>query len=127
MAGTVTVTYPTVSDRVARPIQKISVAWIADGSGNANGTTIFVSGRIVRFVTIPSATAVPTASYDVTLEDENGIDVLEGGAANRSQSSAEQISVATLKALGLDNKLQPKVAAAGAGGAGTIEIYVAPS
>ncbi len=69
-----------------------SFGWTSDASGNVVATINDMDGTLVRAVTIPSDGATsPTANYDVTFSDSDGIDLLSGLGANRSQSTAENI------------------------------------
>jgi hypothetical protein len=56
----------------------------ADTDGNAIGTTV-VHGFVVRAVTLPSAIAStrPTAAFDCTLLDQDGVDVMGGSMGDR--------------------------------------------
>ena len=69
-----------------------SLNWTSDASGNVVATINDMDGTLVRAVTVPSDGATsPTANYDVTFSDSDGIDLLSGLGANRSQSTAENI------------------------------------
>ena len=50
--------------------------------------------------TIPGAVTAPTALYDVTLDDTNGMDVFGGKLTNRSDTAKEQVLPAIGGALG---------------------------
>ena len=90
MAGTVTQTH------VKRgPIGVITLtitADAADGSVPNTALTQKISGRIIALETNPGATA-PTDNYDITLEDGDGHDVLEGVGANRDTATTEKANV----------------------------------
>lgn len=69
------------------------INWVADdadGSVPSVESDSDIFGFIVRVVTNPGATA-PTADYDVTLTDEDGVDVLGGEGVDRSASVSEHI------------------------------------
>lgn len=86
MAGTVTIAY---SD--SRPgVHSVIWTWTSDASGDVNGTdTKALSGRAIRFVTNPGATA-PTDNYDVVVNDSDGADVAAGCLADRDTANTEQ-------------------------------------
>lgn len=129
MAGSVTITYQD-----HRTVKWIQWAWTSDASGDVSGTeTVVVSGQILRVVTIPDDTAAPTASYDVTLEDEDNVDILYGAGADRSATDAESLvplqtddkaSPANVPIpVPFDGKLELKIVNAGNAKQGTVKLY----
>lgn len=71
---------------------KIKFAWVSDdAAGTASGATTFeVVGIPKQFVTVPSGGGTaPTAAYDITLKDEDGVDILNGLGADRSAAATE--------------------------------------
>jgi hypothetical protein len=67
----------------ARGTTKITLGWTSIADGSAAGTTERVTGEIVRVVFIPGTGGdKPSDNYDLTLLDENGVDVLSGLGAN---------------------------------------------
>jgi len=68
------------------------LAWTSNSSGYVTSARARgVRGILDRVVFVPDATAVPTAAYDVTLKDAQGIDVLSGNGANLSATVAKSI------------------------------------
>ena len=82
----------------------ITVDWTADSADGSVPNTDLVAavealgdvpvafrleGWIEKIVTNPG-TPAPTADYDITLEDPEGVDVLGGAGADRSDTDAEQ-------------------------------------
>jgi len=61
----------------------------ADGAGNA----IKVVGTLTHVTFTPSATVAPSASYDVVVVDEAGLDVLVGLGANLSASATTTVAI----------------------------------
>lgn len=49
-----------------------------------------INGWIIRVETNPGSTA-PTANYDITLTDQDGLDVMGGVLANRSATATEHV------------------------------------
>lgn len=89
MAASITFTY----DRGPGPVKRIIADWTsaADGSATAT-TTVKASGRLVKGTTDPGATA-PTDNYDITVKDDEGVDVLaacQTGLADRDTANSEE-------------------------------------
>ena len=124
MAGTCTVT--TDSDKNTL---RVKWTWLSNGSGILSGEgAIRVTGIIsgVRF--IPDTTDKPDNLYDVTILDENGVDVIIGVGANAPQlvtatgnyrtpvtTDSQYVSL-------FEATLTPTIAAAGAAKVGVIEM-----
>ena len=120
-AGTVTITEETYGT-----IKKIKFAWTSgDGAedGTASGqTTHAYSGKILGLATDPGSPA-PTALYDITVTDEDGMDVLMGGGADRSATVTEYVLSSSLGAVAND-KLTINVSAAGTNTKGVAYLYI---
>ena len=65
------------------------VDWTSATDGSATAA-VTLDGVIHKFVTNPGATA-PSANYDITLVDEDGIDIAQGLLANRHTSNSEEV------------------------------------
>lgn len=128
MAGTVSVASITHrSGRVA------VVSWTSDASGDATGT-VDLGGQIVKVTTNP--TDSPTDNYDITLVDDDGIDVALGLLSNRDVTNSEEVYLfkqVTLSGTGSDAGAVPvyhsgpvtfTVANAGATKSGVVRIYM---
>lgn len=90
MAGTV-----TQGHTKRGPIGCVTLTVTADAvdaSVPNTSLTTRISGRLVALETDPGSTA-PSANYDITLEDANGHDVLQGVGANRAAASTEKVAV----------------------------------
>lgn len=90
MAGTVTETHTARG-----PIGCVTLAIVADASDGSVPSTALVtkiSGRLLALETDPGATA-PTSNYDIVINDQNGIDVLQGVGANRHTSTTEKVPI----------------------------------
>jgi hypothetical protein len=70
----------------------LAVTAHTDGSVTAYPLTKKFSGRLLALETDPGATA-PTANYDLTITDANGLDVLQGVGANRHTSNTEMAAI----------------------------------
>lgn len=122
-AGTVTITEETHGS-----LKKITFAWLSGTgaeSGTASGeTTGAYNGVIERLVTVPGAGAdAPTDNYDLTVLDEDDVDVLVGAGANRSTSATQQVLGSSLGVVAND-KLTLNVTNAGDANTGTVYVYL---
>lgn len=81
------------NDALEHPAFKLSLAWTSDASGNVSGIpALNISGVLSRVTFIPAAGGVaPTALYDVTLLDDDGVDVLAGLGIDRSATLKESV------------------------------------
>jgi len=115
-------------------VVKHTFDWVSSGGGAATVPSgLAITGKIERVVFIPSASAIPTTLYDVTLTDENGIDVLAGQGANLSETTASSVCPGTALKDGttvgvvqtvVDGILTLNVTNAGASKAGQVILYV---
>lgn len=89
MAGTVTITHYQLGN-----IRRINFAIVADASGGSVPDTVLprFQGRLLALHTNPGATA-PTDNYDITVEDGDGMDRLQGVGMNRDTANSEQVPV----------------------------------
>jgi len=119
-AGTVVITEETFGT-----IKKIKFAWTSTAGGAASDTTVNAySGKILGLATVPGAAPdAPTPDYDITVTDEDGMDVLMGGGANRHTTNTEYVLSTSLGAVAND-KLTINVAAAGAAKKGVAYLYI---
>lgn len=108
--------------------------WLSDASGNATlPSWLAVSGQIERVVFIPSSSVAPTSLYDVTLTDEDGVDVLAGQGANLSATLKSSVkpgiplkdgtTTSTVPTV-VDGILTLNVSNAGDSKGGTVLVYV---
>ena len=118
MAGNLTITYGET-----RTMRRVTLDWTSDASsGDVSGvTTQELSGIIERVTFIPDAGGTqPSDLYNVTIEDENGIDMLDGDGADLSNSAASIVE----PSIAIDDKLELKVDSAGNYKGGTIVLYL---
>lgn len=89
MAGTVTITHYALGN-----VRRINFSVVADASNGSVPDTVLpkFQGRLLGLHTNPGATA-PTANYDITIEDGDGLDRLQGVGANRHTTTSEQVPV----------------------------------
>jgi len=121
-AGTVTILEETYGT-----IKKIKFSWTSgDGGedGTASGQTTYAySGKILGLATDPDGVAIPTDNYDITMTDEDGMDVLMGGGADRDTANTEYVLSTSLGAVAND-KLTINIAAAGTNKKGIAYLYI---
>lgn len=60
-----------------RGFTRVIATWTSNGSGAASGTSKRVAGSLIKGVTDPG-TAAPSANYDITITDEEGVNILGG-------------------------------------------------
>ena len=120
----------TITEETLGTVKKIKWVWVsaADGTVGAAlvGTTTSeaYSGECLRLITVPATGAdQPDDNYDITILDEDGVDVLIGAGANRDELNTEQVIASSLGAVAND-KLKLTVSAAGAGLGGTVYLYI---
>jgi hypothetical protein len=118
-AGTV-----TVAEERDATLRKITWTWTSSAGGAADlQTANAYTGALVRLVTIPSAGSAPTALYDITLLDEDGVDVLAGAGIDRSATLTEQVAATSLGCVAND-KLYLHITNAGNAKAGTVIVFL---
>lgn len=120
-AGSVTITEETFGS-----IRKVKFDWTAGTdaeAGTASGqTTKAYNGKILGLATDPGDPA-PTDNYAITVTDEDGMDVLMGGGADRDTANTEYVLSTSLGAVAND-KLTINVAAAGSATKGIAYLYI---
>jgi len=104
----------------------ITWTFTSDAIGDASEETEKVSGIIKRVVTNPDDIDTPTAAYDLTIEDEDGVDVLCGNGADRDASGtgASEQAFPCPGNLAVASKLTFKVANAGASKKAIVKLYI---
>lgn len=107
------------------PVKKITWEWTSDALGAASiETAKQYNGVIERLVTIPgTAGDQPDDNYDVTIEDEDGVDVLMGEGVDRHESNTQQVGRDDLGVVAYST-LTLVVADAGATNKGTVHLYI---
>jgi hypothetical protein len=105
-------------------VKKIVWTWLATDQGIVTGskTTNKYTGEVTRFITDPGATA-PTAAYDITILDDDGVDVLIGAGADRSATLTEQVIASSLGYI-YDSKLTLEILHAGDSKIGVVYLYI---
>lgn len=114
-------------------IVRITIDWTSHTDGTV--TQAFpkaYSGIIERVVFNPGATA-PANLYDVTLTDDQGVDVLAGQGANLSDTATTHVkpgvpfkdgTTTSVAPVVIDDTLTLNITNAGSGKTGTIVVYL---
>ena len=113
-------------DSVFYQIQKISWDWLSASDGTVSSAAFGAyMGKIVKAILASdSGGTAPTNLYDVTIEDEDGYDVLSGEGADVT-SAATVYLVDPNKCLWVrSNSLTLKVANAGDAKGGLVTLYI---
>ena len=125
-----TITYEEADKRESpfgTPVSVISWAFTSDGSGVASEQTVPISGIPKRAVTVPDGVAPPTAGWDLTIKDEDGVDVLCGNGADRDAGgtgAVEQVFPCPAS-IAVHSQLTFAVSNAGASKKAIVRLYIA--
>ena len=114
------------SNVVFGEMNRIVFSWTSNASGAASGsTTMDYSGVIYRVVFEPGSGATqPTNLYDVTLTDDDGIDILDGAGGDLSNTTTEQLQGLVGVSAVANSKLTLTVSNAGSSKTGTVVVYL---
>lgn len=113
-------------DSIAYPLQKIQWDWLsATGGAVSSAASGWYCGKIVK-VSLASdgAPTAPTDAYDVTIEDQDGLDVLSGNGENVTSAATVYINDPTKTLWVRSNVLTLKVAAAGDEKGGVVTMLI---
>ena len=120
----------TLSESETGEVRKISWDWLSATTETVGAvaectTSKRYSGFVMRAVFIPdSGDTAPTAAHDITVKDEDGVDVLNGNGADLSGTATVQKMFSDGLAVVKSTKLALAVAAAGENKGGIVHIYV---
>lgn len=113
----------TVTEKLAGAMKKVKFAWVSAADGTFSGLAPGIyNGKVVQLVTVPGATA-PTDLYDITVTDEDGVDVLAGAGANRATATTQYVAEASLGAVA-QSQLTINGSNAGASKEGTAYLFI---
>jgi hypothetical protein len=106
----------------------MTYTFTTDASGDASEeTATSIAGTIQKIVTIPDGDDTPTAGWDFTLIDEDGVDVLGGAGGDRDIGGAGATETITpygkSEEANFNSKLTFTVANGGNAKAGTVKVY----
>lgn len=109
-----------------KPCASITWTFTTDGSGDVTEeTTATINGQISRIVTNPDNTDTPTTLWDLTLKDEDGVDVLGGVGADRdaADSGTSEQAAPCPPCPAVQSKLTFTVANGGNAKNGVVTVY----
>jgi len=120
--GSVTIT----RSRLQKNLEAITIAWTSDGAGAVSGNPFAVgAGPLWQAKFVPGSGAdQPDDNYDVTINDEDGCDVLLGDGVNLSNSEAAIVGAISPIALLDGQALDLVVANAGDSKMGTVTLII---
>jgi len=113
-------------DTIDYPLQKIQWDWLsATGGAVSSAASGWYCGKIVKVsLASDSSGTVPTDGYDVTIEDEDGLDVLSGNGADVTAAATVYINDPTKMLWVRSNVLTLKVASAGDEKGGVVTMLI---
>jgi hypothetical protein len=118
-------TLVTTDRLLGSQLVEYAMAWLSDGAGAVSGNEVEVRAGYLRSLkTMPGgAASAPDALYDLTILDEDGVDLLAGQGLDRSATLGELVLLdpPVPYAGGL---LRPTIAHAGAANAGVVTLLV---
>ena len=122
MTGTLTYV-DNKPNKQASTIGSLIISWTGTAGGAVGAIPVNFNGRIERIVTNP--TDGPSANYDVTLADADGLDLAQGLLANRHTTTSEEVTplIGTTHLVPYRGLITPTVANSGSAKSGTITIY----
>jgi len=109
-----------------QPIAILTWTFTTDASGDASEESVTILGKIKRVVTNPDNTDPPTANWDLTITDEDGIDILCGNGADRDAGGtgiSEQAFPCPAE-IAVASKLTFTVANGGNTKKGVVKLYI---
>ena len=125
-----TLTYEEATDRetpIGSPVSIIICTFTSSAGGAVSEETKKVSGTVKRAVTNPDgAPDTPTTGWDLTIEDEDGVDILGGTGADRDPggTGVSEQAVPCPKDPAVASKLTFKIANAGNAKKGVAKLYI---
>jgi len=124
--------------KVRPTITKYEVTWVSDASGDVSGSTfVMQSGTIIQVEFIPGPGALaPNDLYDVDVQDEHGVSILDDGAGTTvgsnlsSTAASHKVPMVGLPGVSVVRRwhqggpTEMQVSGAGDTNAGTVALYV---
>jgi len=116
----------SVSEEIVGTVRKIVFSWTSAADGTASETTEKpYSGEILGLATVPdTGDDQPSDQYDITITDEDDLDVLAGQGANRSNASTEYVTARETLGCVANDTLTINVSGAGDTKSGTAYLFI---
>lgn len=109
-----------------KPVATLTWTFTTDGSGDVTEqTSVVINGQVSRVVVNPDNAATPTTLWDLTLTDEDAVDILSGEGANRdaaNNGASEQVFPCP-PYLTVQSKLRFTVANGGNAKKGVVKVH----
>jgi len=114
----------TIDEITYTSVKLVKFTWTSDDTaGTATGTTTeYYDGKILGLATDPGSPA-PDDNYDITITDNNSLDVLIGSGANRDTANIEYVKEADLCAV-VASQLTLNVSNAGNSKQGVAYLFI---
>lgn len=120
-AGTVVAT----SSVITTGLTKYTITWTATAGGAVSANPVTIKrGTIEAIKIVPGTGTAPTALYDVSLVDTDGVDVLNGQGVDQSATVGKYFTFATPLVIDGTQTLDLVIANAGNGGQGVVYIWI---
>jgi len=116
-----------VTEDTTGGLQVIKWTWTSDSNGDAGptATTAKFNAMALKLITIPGdSDLAPTAAYDITILDANGLDILCGLGADRSATDTEYKAYTDGMGYVKSSTLSLVVDAAGELNTGTVYLFL---
>lgn len=110
--------------------ERIELRWTSDANGSAWSDWFGAEGIFDRAITVPNPTNIPTDNYDVTIENDTGLDVALGLLANRDTANTECVWIYKQSTTGdaernqLLSRYRAKIVNAGANKMGILAMVI---
>lgn len=113
------------SEVIHRTVKLIKFTFVGNVTSTETGrTTSYYDGKLLHVITSPNTAKVPTANWDLTIKDSNGIDLLAGAGLNRSSGTTQHKLSSTMGAIA-GSRLRFIVAnTGGTTGGGSVYVYI---
>ena len=110
-------------------IHTLGITWNSSSAGNVTATIPAIDGVLMRVTFDPSASAAPSASYDIVVNDVDSFDVLRGAGANLSATVTTSPGIFATDAsygypMPINGALTLAVTNAGNAKTGLIRLYI---
>lgn len=121
MAGTT-----TLSENIIGSVKKIEWDWLSDASGDADKESVEVyNGELLFAAYTPDAAGTqPSDLYDVVVNDADGVDILGGDGANKSNAAPVYQPDPASLGVTAHSKLTLVVSNAGDSKGGKVALYL---
>jgi hypothetical protein len=117
----------TITEERVGSMKKVKWEW-STSSGLAPAasrvTTHTYNGKVQRLVTIPDSGSAPSANYDVYIMDQDSVDILIAGGANRHSANTEQVLAVSLGVIANDTMTLNVGSTSSSATAGVVIVYI---